>query len=411
MRSGHTADESRLDATGSSSASSQSNSIQAAVARTATRALGLYFSRPIRLFRPPKLSGWHSLRGLAVQEGLHGLSPSYLLSLVKSEGFLVIPKHFVPPMVVNALLGTVLWATYAEASTAVQPHISHPIANAALAGAVAGGTQALCAAPAENVRVFIEGGTSQNSWFHAWKEVFRGTAGAVASPSRHDTVEEARQLRRWMQEVGQMAGRGWDGLGYTLGKDTIGFAAFFAIFEVTRRMALQARVYARQSDAASGSNRSKHLPQVAYGLTLVSGGVVAGLAYEGIGRPFEAARHAVRLDRLTNTEPRSVVAVVSHKIREEGFFCLFRDAARGSANATTSGSAGSSTPSSAVYRRMYGLLRTLARVGPWGVGFLVYQAYESGNPTMVSAIRFELKLGIWSDPACLRYLLSCKASQ
>ncbi|KAJ7074272.1 hypothetical protein C8F01DRAFT_1099903 [Mycena amicta] len=371
MSSVGTSDRSKPDGT-SPAADSQANSFQAAIARTATRALGLYFSRPVRLFRPQKISGWHSLRGLAAQEGLHSLSPSYLLSLVKSEGFLVIPKHFVPPMVVNALLGTVLWASYAEASSMIP--ISHPIAHAACAGAIAGGAQALVSAPAENVRLLIEGGTSQNSWSHAWKEVFRGTA--TKSSSRHEAIEEARQLRRWMNEVGQMAGRGWDGLGYTLGKDIIGFAAFFAIFEVTRRMALQVRVYARdasRSDAVASSRNTAYnsaLPQFLYGLTLVTGGVVAGLSYEVIGRPWDASRHAIRVHRLTSAERRSPIAVVSHKIREEGFFCLFRDAV--SANASTSSS-------HAGYRRMYGVLRTLARVGPWGVGFLVFQAYESGN--------------------------------
>jgi len=32
----------------------ENNSIQAAIARTATRSIALYFSRPVRLFRPAK---------------------------------------------------------------------------------------------------------------------------------------------------------------------------------------------------------------------------------------------------------------------------------------------------------------------------------------------------------------------
>ncbi|KAF7311545.1 hypothetical protein MKEN_01056900 [Mycena kentingensis (nom. inval.)] len=369
----------------SSGSESQSSSFQAAVARTATRALGLYFSRPVRLFRPQKISGWHSLRGLAAQDGFQTLSPSYLRSLVKTQGvsdpaiwhtsfqrlqFVVIPKHFIPPMAVNALLGTVLWASYAEASSAIHPHITHPVLNAAVAGAVAGGAQALVSAPTENVRLLIEGGTSQNSFWHAWKEVFRGTT--TASGSRHDTIEEARRLRSWMREVGDMAGRGWDGLGCTLGKDITGFAAFFAIFEVTRRIALQIRTSARNMDALKTEDNDsykQHVPQLIYGLTLVTGGVVAGLSYEVIGRPFDKVRDALRLDRHTpNGELRSPVAVVSHKIREEGVWALFRN---------TSPAAASATASPNAYRRVYGVLRTLARVGPWGVGFLVYQAYET----------------------------------
>lgn len=80
----------------------QTNSFYAALARTATRSIALYFSRPVRLFRPSKgasivlgglswthrslvVSGWHSLRGLADSHG-KSLSPSYLSWLVKEHG-------------------------------------------------------------------------------------------------------------------------------------------------------------------------------------------------------------------------------------------------------------------------------------------------------------------------------------
>ncbi|KAJ7184271.1 hypothetical protein C8R46DRAFT_455907 [Mycena filopes] len=350
-------------------AADSQGSFQAAVARTSTRALALYFSRPVRLFRPSKVSGWHSLRGLATQHGA-SLSASYLSSLVKTQGFAIIPKHFLPPMAVNALLGTVLWASYSEASAVLQPHLgAHPTSMAALAGALAGGTQAVVSAPAENVRLLVEGGTAKNSWSHAWKAVFRGSAPSTSS--RNETIEEIRKVRNWMKEVGDMAGRGWNGLGYTLGKDVTGFAAFFAIFEITRRIAL--RVKALTQDAtrsAEATGHIKHLPPFAQGLTLVTGGVAAGLSYEVIGRPWDVARHAARLNVLSNQEYCSPVVLVTRKIREEGFLCLFRD--------PTAASASNPPAARDWQRRMYGVLRTLARVGPWGVGFLVYQAYDSG---------------------------------
>ncbi|KAJ7093244.1 hypothetical protein C8R44DRAFT_402597 [Mycena epipterygia] len=358
-------------ATGTATVPDSQGSLQAAIARTATRGVALYFSRPVRLFRPSKVSGWHSLRGLAAQDGA-SLTPSYLSSLIKSQGFMVLPKHFFPPMVVNALLGTILWASYAEASAVLQPHMgSHPTAMAALAGALAGGTQALVAAPADNVRLLVEGGTSRNSWVHAWKEVFRG-APTPQSASRHETIEDIRKVRSWMREVGDMAGRGWNGLGYSFGKDLTGFAAFFAIFEITRRIALKVRAvsYEATRAAESGGRKESHLPKILHGLTLVTGGVIAGLSYEVIGRPWDVARQTVRLNFLTNQEYRSPVALVRHKIQQEGFLCLFRDGTAAGANSSSAASGG--------YRRIYSVLRTLARVGPWGVGFLVYQAYDSG---------------------------------
>jgi hypothetical protein len=66
-------------------------------------------------------------------------------------------------------MGTVLWTTYAKARHAIEAHLSHHlILTATLAGGLAGGAQALVAAPAENVRLVIEGGTG-GAWFHAWK--------------------------------------------------------------------------------------------------------------------------------------------------------------------------------------------------------------------------------------------------
>jgi hypothetical protein len=134
---------------------------------------------------------------------------------------MVIPKHFFPPMLVNALLGTVLWTTYAKSSVILTPHLgAHPIVMAALSGAIAGAMQAGVAAPAENVRLVLEGGSGGHSWSHAWKEVFR-----TATPmyiSKQQNMEDIRQVRGWMREVGEMAGRGWEGWGWGCAKDVCG---------------------------------------------------------------------------------------------------------------------------------------------------------------------------------------------
>ena len=124
-------------------------------------------------------------------------------------------------MMVNAFLGTVLWTTYANVLHVVEPHLGcHPILAAALAGSFAGGAQALVAAPAENVRLVIEGGSGASSGFHAWKEVVKGTRRS--SVSRQNDMEYIRQLRNWMKEVGEMAGRGWHGWRWGFGKDIFG---------------------------------------------------------------------------------------------------------------------------------------------------------------------------------------------
>jgi len=124
-------------------------------------------------------------------------------------------------MVVNAVLGTVLWEAYSQTTGVLEPYLgSAPILTAALSGAVAGGAQALVAAPAENIRLVLEGGTG-HGWSYAWKEVFRGTV-PPSSSSKQQNIQEIRQVREWMKEVGYMAGRGWDGWGWGCAKDICG---------------------------------------------------------------------------------------------------------------------------------------------------------------------------------------------
>ncbi|KAG6819538.1 hypothetical protein H0H93_010924, partial [Arthromyces matolae] len=331
---------------------SQGN-LQAAIARTLARSAALYFSRPVRLFRPAKVSGWHSLRGLAAEHGT-SLSPQYIYTLVKSQGLTVIPKHFIPPMLVNAMLGTILWGTYAEAYAIIEPSMKHyPTLTAGLSGGVAGGIQALLAAPAENVRILLEGGSGGSSWYNAWKEVFQGTKSK--SISRRSDIEDIRQLRGWMKEVGDMAGRGWNGWGWGFGKDICGFAAFFSIFEITRRVALQVKdVSQERLDEMDRSSTLKNIPKIIHGLTLVGGGVFAGLAYETCSRPWDVARRIVHLERFSPSHPgRSIVQVLIQKCIDDGILCLFRSPHVPHEE---------SPPHSGLRRRLFVVLRTLGRV-------------------------------------------------
>lgn len=134
---------------------------------------------------------------------------------------MIIPKHFIPPMIVNAALGTVLWYTYSEASQLLESHYDgkHKLTTAAIAGATAGGAQAVFAAPAENVRLALEGGKT-GSWRSAWRDVFRGATDLHIPASRQESVQQIRQVSDWLREVQSMAGRGWDGMGWGVCKDS-----------------------------------------------------------------------------------------------------------------------------------------------------------------------------------------------
>ena len=164
-----------------------------------------------------------------------------------------------------------------------------------------------------------------------------------------------------------------------------GFALFFAIFDVTRRCALETKslsqAFLAQQERPEGGDADaralrRHAPRVVHALTLVAGGAIAGLTYELASRPWDAARKAVHVARVTpapggeqQLRPRSAVGVVLAKAREDGVRAFFRNPAHAPHEPP-------STPRAR--RRLNAALRTLGRVGPWGVGFLVWEAFGPG---------------------------------
>ena len=113
----------------------------------------------------------------------------------------------------------------------------------------------------------------------------------------------------------------------------------------------------------------RHLPRVIHGVTLVTGGVTAGLAYEHVCRPWDVARKLAQLERIQPDRPRHYLfEVLARKIHEDGFLSLLRSPA--GQGETMLGSPGR--------QRLLAIARTLGRVGPWGVGFLVWEAFGPG---------------------------------
>lgn len=207
--------------------------------------------------------------------------------------------------------------------------------------------------------------------------------------TRAEEFHDARQVRDWMRDVRDMAGRGWDGWGFGFVKDVCGtaplwphhyvfnhnrtgFALFFSIFEVTRRVSI--KVKTTSQTVLDGDPEAekwfpgirKLAPRVVHAVTLVSGGAVAGLAYEMVCRPIDHSRRVYHLRRVCKKDSHSIVRTLFSKSKEDGILSFFKD------------------PSSHFHEspstrpRLHTFLRTIARVGPWGVGFLVWESFGPG---------------------------------
>lgn len=173
-----------------------------------------------------------------------------------------------------------------------------------------------------------------------------------------------------------------------------GFALFFSIFELSRKVANDAsgRVVSEferwhirlDKDATPMTEKAKKTAaRTVHGVTLVAGGVVAGLGYEMVCRPFDNTRRLVYLDDqhkkaeslASHTKPirpeariHVVGRVVLAKLNGDGPASFFQNP-----QPTSHASTGPNT-------WLYAGLRTLSRLGPWGVGFLVWEFMGGGLP-------------------------------
>lgn len=158
-----------------------------------------------------------------------------------------------------------------------------------------------------------------------------------------------------------------------------GFSVFFTIFAVTRRVATEMRLFSlglvqpfKVADADRPTAVERHLPRVVHGFTLVAGGATAGLAYEVVCRPWDVTRKLAQIERVqsvtTHRPRRYLIDNITRKIHEDGLLSFFRDTA-GKEEGTVS---------SVRYQRLLMAARTLGRVGPWGVAFLVWETFGPG---------------------------------
>jgi hypothetical protein len=171
-----------------------------------------------------------------------------------------------------------------------------------------------------------------------------------------------------------------------------GFALFFATFDVSRHAAVHVSRMLASTDNIEQNNWDPFsgIGRFAQSLVLVGGGVVGGIGHELVGRPFDTARRILyihdahsRAESTKQSQNQSYsntsadlsrhntfrskvttsISIIRETAREEGLLSFFQ-----SPNPTSFDS------KSSPYQRLQTALRTLGRVGPWGIAFVVWEA-------------------------------------
>ena len=104
---------------------------------------------------------------------------------------------------------------------------------------------------------------------------------------------------------------------------SLGFSVFFSMFELTRKTAIAVKSVATHNLVKRDSLKveDSNLSRIVHGSVLVSGGILAGVSYELVGRPFDVARRAVYLHRVshpTDTSASAAVRAIASKVKDDG---------------------------------------------------------------------------------------------
>ncbi|GAC92451.1 mitochondrial carrier protein [Pseudozyma hubeiensis SY62] len=207
-------------------------SLGGAVIRALFGTLAFLFKRPVRLFRPVKLSSWTILEAMAKREG-RSLSLRYLRTLLRRENSNFLPHLLLPPLLFNTAIGFTLFEAYSITESrllakAKAKRIASgketedederkpkwtPLWIVTASGAVAGAAQCFLSAPLDNVRYIIQRNVSGPDAHHrsatahpittiSWRAILRAAilpfAPAIARDKlvqdvQNETIERSKR--------------------------------------------------------------------------------------------------------------------------------------------------------------------------------------------------------------------------
>lgn len=368
---------------------SRKESLTGALARALVGTLAFVFRAPVRLFRPVKLSSWSLLEAMAQREG-RKLSFRYMRTLIQRESKSFLPHLLIPPLLVNTTIGFCLFEAYSltEAHLVNKYYPRLPISGVndlkrddekksdetlkarsidtftplwivALAGGAAGAAQCIVSAPLDNVRIVLTSQVNKPKRFQhgartvqrppriSWLAVARAAIlpfapeithskmvkkvaeGRKGSAKTSDVSQTESQRKLWEKRIKRWRG-GVHGAGLvmSLARDSVGFSAFFLVFEMSRRLAFHVSLgvdrtiaffntsatlpqglpadanldevtienesgqLVRTGDISYSRSRTK-TGRIIAALVLVIGGAFGAAIYELVGRPAELMRLVV----------------------------------------------------------------------------------------------------------------------
>ncbi|ODV76797.1 mitochondrial carrier [Suhomyces tanzawaensis NRRL Y-17324] len=187
----------------------------------------LYLRTPVKLFRPSRFDYLAYVRELANKHDNILQKPysirthssiGMLINVIKKEGWKFIPEKVLPPLIANSATGLILYGTYLAAldnyDQAHEKESKHSFYYTPLdtwkAGFIAGAAQSLAAAPVDAIYTRLNAaemlnGEHQNLWIYGLKK---------------------------LKEVGLVGV--FAGYGFSLIKESLGFAFYFSTFEVVK---------------------------------------------------------------------------------------------------------------------------------------------------------------------------------
>ncbi|CAN6674521.1 hypothetical protein TRVA0_055S00738 [Trichomonascus vanleenenianus] len=198
-------------------ATSVVGAVTAGTRALASQLFTFYIRIPVKLFRPTRIDY------LALPRAIHPTyqikpwnifthsGPALIAHAVKEHGWQFIPNNILPPLVANSAVGLALYTSYLTSLAILKDDKGgYGMKQSLIAGGVAGGVQSLAAAPID----------------------------AIVTRFNAQDVLESNHKSLWRYSAEKLREIGASGVfaGYSLSflKESLGFAAFFATFEVVK---------------------------------------------------------------------------------------------------------------------------------------------------------------------------------